>query len=679
MLINPGFECKVGTYQIESSTGGLMRVAVGWTPVFISGAPWLYSTRMHYAGDDCDGSAHVERIDGEDSQTVRAQDIETPPEPGKPFDVALYQQTAATIGTDYSLSAWMLSLCGGSAMPNDCPDGFYMAKMLGIDPTGGTDPLADTVIWAENRRNFTENGERVGWQNLQVSAKAQSQIITVFGRINSPFRWHGAHAFIDGFLLLESPSAQFGSLPSEVNDNQIEIHWTGDISQGIRDIPAGRYAATYDIEYRVGETGEWLPWQFRQPAGSAFFLADSLDMPHFFRVRAFSEQPEGGPEGAFPNHRFLGVWSEPVSVLFKQTVQPGDPEVPAPPEEPVVPAPPAILAPALVNPGFECKVGTYQIESSTGGLMRVAVGWTPVFISGAPWLYSTRMHYAGDDCDGSAHVERIDGEDSQTVRAQDIETPPEPGKPFDVALYQQTAATIGTDYSLSAWMLSLCGGSAMPNDCPDGFYMAKMLGIDPTGGTDPLADTVIWAENRRNFTENGERVGWQNLQVSAKAQSQTITVFGRINSPFRWHGAHAFIDGFLLLASPSAQLGNLPSEVDNYQIEVHWSGDISTPIRDIPAGRYAVTYDIEYRVGETGEWQSWQSRQPAGSALFVSQAVDVPHFLRIRGFSEQPEGGPEGAFPNHRFLGVWSEPISVTFRSEETPKNFNVFVPFVTR
>jgi len=41
MLINPGFECKVGTYQLELPAGGMMRIAVGWTPVFIQGAPWL--------------------------------------------------------------------------------------------------------------------------------------------------------------------------------------------------------------------------------------------------------------------------------------------------------------------------------------------------------------------------------------------------------------------------------------------------------------------------------------------------------------------------------------------------------------------------------------------------------------------------------------------------------------
>ena len=665
MLINPGFECKVGTYQLESSAGGLMRIATGWTPVFISGAPWLYSTRMQFAGDDCDGSAHVERIDGEDSQGVFAQDIEWSSEPGKPFDVALYQQTAATIGADYSLSAWMLSLCGGSTMPNDCPDGFYMAKMLGIDPTGGTDPLADTVIWAENRHNFVEKGEPFGWQNLQVSARAQSETITVFGRINSPFRWHGNHAFIDGFLLLPSPTAHLGALPAEVNGQQIEILWAGDISPEIRDIPAGRYTATFDVEYKVEEEGEWQSWQFRQPAGSANFVAQTPNVPHFFRVRAFSEQPEEGPEGAFPNHRFLGVWSQPMPVTFLKEEQPAPPQV--------------AITPALVNPGFECKVGTYQLESSAGGLMRVATGWTPVFISGAPWLYSTRMFYAGDDCDGSAHVERIDGEDSQAVFAPDIETPPEPGKPFDVALYQQTTVTPGANYSLSAWMLSLCGGSTMPNDCPDGFYMAKMLGIDPTGGTDPLADTVIWAENRHNFIEKGEPFGWQNLQVSARAQSETITVFGRITSPFRWHGNHAFIDGFLLLESPKAQLGDLPSEVDGYQIDIQWQGDISTQIRNIPAGRYTATYDVEYRVGGEGEWQSWQLRQPAGSAIFVSQAVNVPHFFRVRAFSEQPEEGPEGAFPNHRFLGVWSPPVSVTFLQEEAPKNFHVFVPIVSR
>ena len=104
----------------------------------------------------CDGTSGLEHLEGEDSLLFLAQDLETPPEPGKPFDAAVYQQVAVTPGTAYSLSGWMVSLCGGSATPSSCPADYYMEKLLGIDPTGGTDPLGPNVIWVGDRRNFTE-------------------------------------------------------------------------------------------------------------------------------------------------------------------------------------------------------------------------------------------------------------------------------------------------------------------------------------------------------------------------------------------------------------------------------------------------------------------------------------------------------------------------------------------
>ena len=98
--------------------------------------PVVTSARIRFA-NSCDGEAHVERIEGRDSVLIRALDHETPPEPGKPFDVTLMQQVPVVSGTDYSLSGWMLTLCGGSfSDPNDCPEGYYMAKLLGIDPDG---------------------------------------------------------------------------------------------------------------------------------------------------------------------------------------------------------------------------------------------------------------------------------------------------------------------------------------------------------------------------------------------------------------------------------------------------------------------------------------------------------------------------------------------------------------
>ncbi len=185
------------------------RVPLGWTGVLLSGTPQLDSVRIRWGGG-CEGSGFAEHLEGEDSLVFVAQDLETPPEPGKPFDAAVYQQVAVTPGTAYSLSGWMVSLCGGSATPSSCPTDYYMEKLLGIDPTGGIDPLGPNVIWVGDRRNFTESR----WANLRLAATAQTDHLTVFGRIRSPFRWHGNHAFVDAFSLVRAPTASFVNSPA---------------------------------------------------------------------------------------------------------------------------------------------------------------------------------------------------------------------------------------------------------------------------------------------------------------------------------------------------------------------------------------------------------------------------------------------------------------------------------
>ncbi|MBX2998917.1 MAG: hypothetical protein KF893_10440 [Caldilineaceae bacterium] len=331
----------------------------------------------------------------------------------------------------------------------------------------------------------------------------------------------------------------------------------------------------------------------------------------------------------------------------------------------------------LINGGFECSEGTYQLDAPQGGQMSIHEGWTVNFLHGTPWVYSANMQYNGGPCGGPAHVEKIEGGDSLAIFAHDLEWTDQPGKPFDVALYQQVAAIPEMAYSLSAWMLSLCGGSTMPNDCPDGYYMAKMLGIDPTGGIDPNASTVIWVEDRRNFVEDGQRVGWINLRLAAMAEAEMITVFARINSPFQWHGNHAFVDAFSLVEAPEAQFLPLPEVVEDHSVEICWQGAQSQRIELIPAGLYTLNFDIEYRIGEDGDWQPWLTEQPAGKALFTAQQVNTPHFFRVRPRAEQPADGPAGAWPNHRYPGVWAESHAVTF-DKEAP-DFKVFIPNVLR
>lgn len=327
--------------------------------------------------------------------------------------------------------------------------------------------------------------------------------------------------------------------------------------------------------------------------------------------------------------------------------------------------------PLVTNAGFECSGGTYAVAALQGGQMQIHNGWTVAILDGTPWLNSASLEF-NRGCGG--HVEKIEGGDSLAIFAHDIEWTSQPGKPFDAAVYQQVQVTPGRAYSLSAWMVSLCGGSTTPNDCPRDYYMAKMLGIDPTGGVDPSADTVIWVEDRRNFIEDGKRVGWTNLRLAAVAEAETITLFGRIRSPFQWHGNHAFIDAFSLMEAPTAALS--ASEDDGCTAQIAWEGSQSPAIGQIPGGTYRLEFDLEYRAGNAGPWQSWLVDQPAGEATFTCPQPGAAHFLRVRARAEQPSGGG-GAWPNHRYPGLWSDPLPLA--ASQTLIRHELFVPRVER
>ncbi|MCB0061794.1 MAG: hypothetical protein KDE19_06760 [Caldilineaceae bacterium] len=314
--------------------------------------------------------------------------------------------------------------------------------------------------------------------------------------------------------------------------------------------------------------------------------------------------------------------------------------------------------PVLSNTDFECTTGYYTQTIAPGNVAHIPNDWQLALVKGTPIIHSARIFFAGS-CDGSAHVERISGIDSIVVRAADIETPPEPGKPFDVAFYQQISATVGGDYSLSGWLLSLCGGSATPSDCPEDVYIAKMLGIDPTGGIDPTANTVIWTENRRNFWE-GERVGWQQLSVSVQAKAETMTVFARINSPHRWHGNHAFIDALSLVRAPSSEL-LVPETVTGTAALLLWQGSMQPEITSQPGSTHELRFDVQMRHEATPTWQDLVTdRNDTDSTVFTANCIETNYLFRIRARAEQRDD-VEGAWPNHRYHGLWSDPVPVYF------------------
>jgi hypothetical protein len=326
----------------------------------------------------------------------------------------------------------------------------------------------------------------------------------------------------------------------------------------------------------------------------------------------------------------------------------------------------------LTNADFECDTGGYYTaQNSRGKTILIPNQWLLQSNGDIPDMNSARI-WVVKSCDTSSagHVEKISGYDSFFLASLDIESPPEPGKPFDVSIYQQVPAVAGTTYSLSGWQLTLCGGSnTVPrNDCPSGYYMAKMLGIDPTGGTDPGAPGVVWGENRNNFVDaDNQRIGWSNVRTSAVAQGDTITIFARINSPFQWHGNHGFVDALSLVQAPLATLDVTTSTLASnaaVSVKLAWDGSLGPDIPTIQGGTYQLLHDIQYWHATNNAWIELQDGQGSGSMDFTPRCAGDYKF-RVRARAEQPEGS-NGSWPNQRYSSVWSEPIQVTVPGDKT-------------
>ncbi len=88
------------------------------------------------------------------------------------------------------------------------------------------------------------------------------------------------------------------------------------------------------------------------------------------------------------------------------------------------------------------------------------------------------------------------------------------GVPFIAGIYQQVTVTPGVVYQTDI------GWAAQ--DKPD---FERKLGLDPTGGTDPLAPSVVWSRSEWGFDK------WPDLTVSARATGPTMTVFVWVAHP----------------------------------------------------------------------------------------------------------------------------------------------------
>jgi hypothetical protein len=317
VLNNPGFECGIDCRSERNPASRDSLVPAGWSIRYLQGSPDIWSTRKYV---ESRGGGWVERLDGDDSLFVRSEDIESTDKPGKPFDVVIYQRVPVTRYGSYTLTGWIWSICGtqDKTARFDCPDGHYIAKSIGIDPSGGTDPTAPSVIWsAENRKNsFRPDWTPEGIQKFGVGAMALEPALTVFVRVTSPFQFHGNLAFVDAFMLVRSPLAVFVNLPARVTGSRTTLTWDGHQSPDIAALANRNYQLWFDVQVRHGTKGEWRAVAGDQQARSAEFQARCLNTTYQFRVRAVARQPDRSSE-IFP-----GAWSVPRPVYFARLAQP---------------------------------------------------------------------------------------------------------------------------------------------------------------------------------------------------------------------------------------------------------------------------------------------------------------------------------------------------------------------
>lgn len=259
----------------------------------------------------------------------------------------------------------------------------------------------------------------------------------------------------------------------------------------------------------------------------------------------------------------------------------------------------------LTNPGMELYDPPYS--QFDGVDCQVATGWQRFWTAGPePCWMDTRV-FASSHL-GTGWVDHREGETSQLIVSRE---------PYTAGLWQQvTGVTPGIGYGFRGPMLTIFQTSAQ--DPVDG-TMIKQVGLDPTGGTDPLAPTVIWSE-----PDDHDQGPWDvQRRAAAWAEAPTVTVFVRVISPYPSGDPSllnlSFFDWNILAETPLVTATS-PTVSENPAFAVSWDNAQPAP------GGYVVKYDVQWLDEAEGVWHDWFERTSDVQATFVGEWGHVYRF-----------------------------------------------------
>jgi hypothetical protein len=243
----------------------------------------------------------------------------------------------------------------------------------------------------------------------------------------------------------------------------------------------------------------------------------------------------------------------------------------------------------LVNPGVEVYDAPYT--HFEGVNCQVASGWQRFWDVDLPEPYWMDCRVFASSHLGTGWVESIEGSTSQLVVAT---------QPYTAGIRQTvTGLTPGVGYGFHAAMLTIYRTSAPPDE--DG-SMIKQVGMDPTGGTDPDASSVVWCD-----PDDNDEGPWSiDLRTAAFAESPTMTVFIRVISPYPSGGLPhinlSFLDSAILALTPVVTATSpAVSEVPTFT--VNWDNAVAAP------GLTKLKWrDVQWLDEEEGVWHDWITR-----------------------------------------------------------------------
>lgn len=268
LLTNPGMEFFDPPY----APGTSCQVASDWDRFWYDGeAPCFMDTRVFAASI---GSGWVERIEGETSQMIFSS---------QPYTAGIYQRvTGLTPGLGYGFHAAMLTIFESSAPP---AYDHTMIKQVGIDPAGGVDPQAATVVWSE-----PDDHDEGPWDLKRMTAvNAQGPAATVFIRVISPYGSGNStllnQSFLDSAILAQTASVQAVS-PSVSTDRTFTVRWDNAVPSH------GGEIRWYDVQWMDEDEGMWHEW-FEGTTNTQAIFAGERSHVYRFRARVWQRYPNG--------------------------------------------------------------------------------------------------------------------------------------------------------------------------------------------------------------------------------------------------------------------------------------------------------------------------------------------------------------------------------------------------